>query len=139
MPVVCDTGPLLAAAATNDRHHALCVDLLASVRDEGIVVPVTVAVEVDYLLRARVHAGAARAFLADVDGGRYILEPVGAGVFADALRLDRRHADAGLGLVDATVVATARHLRASAVLTLDHTHFRLAGPELHLLPDESGL
>lgn len=91
-----------------------------------MVVPVTVTVEVDYLLRARVSAHAARAFMADVDAGRYILAPTDAAVFARACELDGRLADLGLGLVDASVVAVAEKLGASAIATLDAEHFSVA-------------
>lgn len=86
----------------------------------------TVTVEVDYLLRARVSTHAARAFMTDVDAGRYIVATVDAAVFARARELDRRHADLGLGLVDASVVAVAEDLAASTIATLDAEHFSVA-------------
>lgn len=46
---------------------------------------------------------------------------------ARARAIDARHADADLGLVDASVIAVAEALGAGVVLTLDHRHFRLAG------------
>lgn len=100
----------------------------------------TVAVEVDYLVRARVGLLPARAFLADLDEGRYVLQPVDADILARARLIDSRHPDADLGLVDSSVVAVAERLGARAVLTLDHAHLRLAGsPGWEYLPPESAL
>lgn len=108
-------------------------------RSTGLVVPVTVAVEVDYLLRGRVGEQAARGFLDDLNLGRFLLEPVGAATFARATAIDRQYADLGLGLVDGTVIAVAEDLGSQAILTLDHGHFRVAASELTLDPGEDDL
>ncbi|CAN5398500.1 MAG: type II toxin-antitoxin system VapC family toxin [Acidimicrobiia bacterium] len=133
-PVVADTGVLVAAAAVGDRDHARSVEAIDRYRSAGVVVPATVAVEVDYLLRSRVGTLAARAFLADLLTGRYIWEPVGVSTLARAIELDRRHADLDLGLVDVTVVAVAESLNAAAILTLDVAHFSVCAPHVPLEP-----
>lgn len=139
MIVVCDTGPLVAAVNRRDRHHAVSIEVLTD-GDPTLVVPVTVMVEVDYLLRARVGAEAARRFLSDVDAGRYVPAPVTAGVLHRAIQLDSQHADVGLGLVDATVIAVAESVDAGAVATLDHAHLRvLSGQVWELVPGEHAL
>ena len=69
MIVVCDTGPLVAAANRRDRHHHVSVRLLSSQTDT-FVVPVTVMVEVDYLLRTRIDDDTPRRFFIDADAGR---------------------------------------------------------------------
>jgi predicted nucleic acid-binding protein len=139
LTVVCDTGVLVGAASTRDRHHEACVAALDRWRSTGLVVPVTVAVEVDYLLRGRVGEQAARGFLDDLNLGRFLLEPVGAATFARATAIDRQYADLGLGLVDGTVIAVAEDLGSQAILTLDHGHFRVAASELTLDPGEDDL
>lgn len=101
--------------------------------------PVTVAVEVDYLLRDRASLDAARVFLSDLRRGYYVAEPVTESVLARAVEIDEQHADADLGLVDASVIATAEHLEANAILTLDHARFRLAAPGIPLEPGENEL
>jgi predicted nucleic acid-binding protein len=139
MIVVCDTGPLVAAISRRDRHHELCRTLLSD-QDDTHVVPVTVAVEVDYLVRSRIGDDVARRFLDDLDEGRYVLAPVSADVAHAAITLDRHHADLALGLVDATVVAVARAVRADAIATLDHAHLRVATEgRIPLVPDEAQL
>ena len=137
MIAVCDTGPLVAAVNRRDRHHALCREALEGFVG-AIVVPVTVAVEVDYLLRSRIGPDAARAFLADIDSGAFTLEPIGSDVFRRAVELDEQYADADLGLVDASVVAVSEARRASTVFTLDHADLRGALPaHVELAPAES--
>lgn len=125
----------MAAISKRDRHHDVCRHLIEEHAGDALIVPVTVAVEVDYLVRARVSHDAARAFLTDLDEGRYVTEPVGPALVARAREIDVQHADADLGLVDASVVATAEALGAEAVLTLDHGHFRLTGGSWTLLPE----
>lgn len=140
MILVCDTGPLVAAINRRDRHHELSLRVLTGEPRTTLVVPATVAVEVDYLVRSRMSDVTARAFLRDVDEGRYVLAPVGSDVFRRAVELDAQHADVGLGLVDASVVAVAEAYEAGAIATLDHAHLGLASPPgVSLVPDPSEL
>jgi predicted nucleic acid-binding protein len=130
----------VAAASRRDDHHALCRRLLEGHRESALVVPVTVAVEVDYLLRARLGAAAGRAFLHDLDAGRYLPEPVGPEIVSRARAIDLRYADADLGFVDATVVAVAEHVGAGLILTLDHHDLRPASQgRFELAPTEDTL
>ena len=50
--IVCDTGPLVAAALANDRDHAACVDLFNRLHaaQSELLVPATVVAVVGYLL-----------------------------------------------------------------------------------------
>lgn len=139
MIVVCDTGPLVAAVNRRDRHHAASIAVLTS-GNPTLLVPVTVMVEVDYLLRARLSDEAARRFLTDVDAGRYVPAPVTADLLRRAIELDSQHADVGLGLVDASVIAVAESTQAAAVATLDHAHLRVVrGQGWELVPGEDTL
>ncbi len=98
----------------------------------------TVSVEIDYLLRSRGGTDAARRFLADIDSGAFLLEPVGQDVFSRARELDLTYGDADLGIVDASVIAVSEHLGADAILTLDHAHFRLVQDlRASLIPPET--
>lgn len=46
--IVCDTGPLVAAALSNDDDHHACVELLTGLRlaERQVLVPATVVAEV---------------------------------------------------------------------------------------------
>jgi uncharacterized protein len=50
--IICDTGPLVAAALSNDADHLACVKLFTSLHSAGteLLVPATVVAEVGYLL-----------------------------------------------------------------------------------------
>ena len=50
--IVCDTGPIVAAALVDDAHHHKCVELFTGLHLAGrpILVPGTVVAEVGYLL-----------------------------------------------------------------------------------------
>lgn len=89
-------------------------------------------------MRSRIGSHAARRFLEDLDEGRYVLAPISADVYHQAVAVDRQHADLDLGLVDASVVAVAAAVDAQAIATLDHAHLRAAtGGRTRLVPDES--
>jgi len=62
LKVVADTGPLVAAANRRDRAHALASALVTEL-GRRLLVPESVIVEVDRLLRSRVGGGSARLFL----------------------------------------------------------------------------
>jgi predicted nucleic acid-binding protein len=50
--IVCDTGPLVAAALSNDSDHKPCVELFTALHAarRELLVPATVIAEVGYLL-----------------------------------------------------------------------------------------
>ena len=52
MTTIVDTGPLVAAADRADKHHTVCAELLRRLIEqrERLIVPVTVMVEVCWLL-----------------------------------------------------------------------------------------
>lgn len=137
MIVVCDTGPLVAAVNRRDRDHAVSVSVLSR-GGHTLLVPVTVMVEVDYLLRARISDQVARRFLGDVDAGRYVPAPITADVLHRAVEIDERHANVGLGLADASVVAVAESVTAEAIATVDPARLGVpAQGRWELVPDAS--
>lgn len=50
--IICDTGPLVAAALSNDADHLACVKLFTDVHSAGteLLVPATVVAEVGGLV-----------------------------------------------------------------------------------------
>jgi predicted nucleic acid-binding protein len=50
VPLILDTGPILALLDTADPDHDRCVSMVAEI-DEDLVVPAPVLVELDYWLR----------------------------------------------------------------------------------------
>lgn len=126
MAVVVDTAPILAAANVRDESHELAARLVTMLGRQ-LVVPEPVAVEADWLLRDRLGARVARAFLDTLVVGAHERVALGPSLFARAVEIDRRYADLDLGLVDASVMAIAE-ARSAAILTFDFRHFRAAPP-----------
>jgi predicted nucleic acid-binding protein len=137
---VADTGPLVSAVNARERAHPIAARLVSHFGRE-LVVPVPVAVEADYILRARVGERAARSFLAALSAGEHDVADLSPGLFRRAVEIDRRYADLGLGLTDASVMALAErhHL---PILTFDFADFRATAPDegaWHLVVDEQSL
>ena len=140
MTLIVDAAPLVALGDSRDLLHGAVGDVL---RAEGgdLVVPAAVSAEVDYLIRRRGSAAAARAFLRDVAAGRFRVEGLTADEHGTAARLDEQYADLDLGLADLSVVILAHRFRTRRLLTFDERDFRsvtpLAGGSFTLLPRDS--
>ena len=137
MTLIVDAAPLVALGDSRDRlHHAIGDVLRAESGD--LVVPAPVSAEVDYLIRRRGSAAAARAFLRDVAAGRFRVEGLTADEHGSAARLDEQYADLDLGLADLSVVVLAHRFRTRRLQTFDERDFRavkpLAGGSFTLLP-----
>jgi predicted nucleic acid-binding protein len=135
--IVLDTGPLVAALNTQDKHHEQSVNLLRT-RPGQLLVPAPVLTEVCWLLDSTRGPEAEAAFLDAVAHGE--LDLVALTVF-DVHRmaeLVRRYADLRLGAVDASVIAVAERLNITDVATLDRRHFTVVrpshAPAFNLLP-----
>jgi predicted nucleic acid-binding protein len=137
VPLVLDTGPLLAALDAADPEHRRCAKLLSET-PEDLVVPILVLAELDYWCHQRLGVAAWLTFLEDLLAGTYRLEPA---TIADLTRchdLQTRHSDQSLGVVDASVLALVERLGETKLATLDHRHFAVLRPghveSLTLLP-----
>ena len=103
-------------------RHRFAATLLARLGRQ-VIVPWPVLTEVDLLLRARGHPGAALTFATALRDGVHRLDAPSQDEFAVALRLGERYADSGADLPDLMVMAMAAGRRAS-ILTWDFRHFR---------------
>lgn len=145
--LICDTGPLVAAALTRDPDHRACVDLLTGALPEAVqqtkfgssdklfwlarrrlIVPAPVIAEVGYLLAAQAGAGAEAVFLRSLAFGDFEVEAPSEADFARAADLVERYADLPLATTDAMVVATAERLGCNEVATLDRRDFSVVRP-----------
>ena len=138
--IVCDTGPLVAAALANDDHHHACVELFTGLHlaRRPLLVPATVVAEVGYLLGREAGPKVESLFLDSLAAGDFTVVALAAADFARAAELVRRYGDLPLGTTDATVVAAAERLGVTEVATLDRRHFSVIRPRhvtaLTLLP-----
>ena len=137
--IVLDTSGLLAALDGSQRQHAAAAAALRSADGPRLLSPFVLA-EMDYLLSTRVSTAVARAFLGEVAGGAYQLEPFASDDVAAASAVLDRYVDLQLGLADASIVVLAERHGCSDLLTLDERHFRaVLGPRrrpFRLLPTD---
>ncbi len=136
MTLIVDAAPIIAAADPADRFCDAVRALLTS--EPRLIIPAPVSAEIDYLLRKRSGASAARAFLDDIAQG--LVEVVGLtpGEHSVARQIDQQYDSIGLGLADASVIVLASRFVTSRLLTFDERHFRavrsLSGQPFTLLP-----
>ena len=125
--LIVDAGPLYAAAATRDKNHARCAELLSQAT-RPLVVPQLVVTEVAYLLADRIGGHAESAFTRSLAQGELVSEPVLAHEWARIAELVDGYSDLGLGVVDASVIALAERLAATEIASLDHKHLGTVRP-----------
>lgn len=125
--LIVDAGPLYAAAARRDRHHAACVELLTSA-PRPLIVPVLAVTEAAYLIADRLGPSAELAFAVSIERGELIVGQVVAADWPRITSLVNEYADMHLGVVDASVVALAERLQISTVATLDRRLFAAVRP-----------
>lgn len=140
MTTIADTGAIYALYDADDEHHDEVADAIE--QEVGpIVLPMATLGELDYLLRELLGPDAELDFLDSVLEGAFVLEPM---TEADTKRcrdILRQYRDLDLGLVDASVMATAERLRTDRILTVDLRDFRVVqsrtGKPFVLLPADS--
>jgi predicted nucleic acid-binding protein len=135
--LICDTSGVLAALDRSDPDHRACA--LALVEHPGsLVLSPLVLAELDHLVRRRLGAAAARQLADDVANGAYDLIALRPADIAECVALDRRYADLGLGLTDASLAVLALRHQTRELLSLDERHLRaivpLQGGIFRLLP-----
>lgn len=128
--IVCDTGPLVAAALSNDRDHAACVDLFNKLHAERqeLLVPATVVAEVGYLLAREAGAGLESLFLRSLAAGDFTPVELTAGDYSRMAELVGTYSSLPLGTTDASVIAVAERLNVAEVAILDRRHFTVVRP-----------
>lgn len=139
--IVCDTGPLVAAAIKNDARHHECVDLFTALylAQRRILVPGTVAAEVGYLLARDGGPTVEAQFLTSMADATLWPIELTRDDYQRAAELVLRYQDLPLGTTDATVIAVCERLNLTEVARLDHRHLSLVRPRhikaLTLLPE----
>jgi len=126
-PIVIDTGVIFAVADRSDADHEACDDLLSAFAGE-LVVPTPVIVETSWLIEDRLGPAAEAKFLRSLTSGELRRQDLTDTDWERATSLVETYADLGLGLVDASIVAVAEHLEATAIATLNHRDFRVVRP-----------
>ncbi|OMC00500.1 twitching motility protein PilT [Mycobacterium sp. NS-7484] len=139
--IVCDTGPIFAAADRKDADHQACVDLFTNLRraNRRLLLPQTVLAEVGYMLETKLGTFAEVAFLKSVANRTFELISLTQADVTRVAELVARYDNLPLGTTDASVIALAERLGVDEIATLDHRHFRVVRPNraqvLTLLPE----
>jgi predicted nucleic acid-binding protein len=138
--IVVDTSVVVAFMNAADDNHATVAGWLEGLDDDLATTPLIVA-EVDHLVGARGGRAAQRALHRDLAAGAYLVE-WWLGAIASMVDVAERHADTGLGLADASLVALAERLGTVEIASLDERHFRAvrpltAGKAFRLLPADA--
>jgi uncharacterized protein len=131
--IVCDTGPLYAAADTDDAHHDECLTVFESVL-EPLVVPLSVVVEVSLLVEGRLGSSSEAQLLRSLASRPPDVRPIisierlGPSDLLRTAELVETYADLPLGTVDASVVAVAERLGSTTLFTIDRRDFTVVRP-----------
>jgi len=128
--IVCDTGPLVAAALSNDTDHDACVRLFNDMHAAGrdLLIPATVTAEVGYLLAREAGARVESLFLRSLAEGDFAAVDLTAADYARMAEPVDTYGDLPLGTADASVIAVAERLKLTDVATLDRRRFTVVRP-----------
>lgn len=138
--ILVDSGPLIAAAISDDRDHRRCVDMFAALHlnAEKLLVPQTVVAEVAYAVQKQGGTEQELMFLQAFADGDLALVDLATEDVTRVIELVDTYRDFPLGTTDASVIAIAERLNVTDVATLDHRHFPNVRPRhteyLTLLP-----
>jgi len=125
--LIVDTGPLVAAADRDDRHHVLYRDLLNT--DPGpFVTTAMVIAEAAYLLDRELGPDAELALYDSIVMGGLRVEVLTANDWQRVRALVDQYRDLPLGGTDASLVAIAERLKVARIATVDRTHFTVVRP-----------
>jgi uncharacterized protein len=126
--LIVDTGPLVAIADADDRHHRVCVDLVAG--DIGpLLTTALVVAEAGWLSRRQLSIKAEVALYRSIAAGQLHVEPLSEQDWDRVSELLERYSDLGLDAADASVVAVAERLGLTTVATLDVRDFPRRAPQ----------
>ena len=135
--ILADTSGLLCLFNVREPQHAAVRDIVAQDVEPLVLSPYVVA-ELDYLVSSRLGQAAELAVLAELASPAYTHACLDREDLRACTDVIASHADAGLGVTDASLLVLADRLAVDRVLTLDRRHFSTArtpnGRSLTLLP-----
>lgn len=135
MSVILDTGIVYAYYDRSDLWHARARALIRR-EARGLILPVPVIPEVDYLLGHRLGARSRRTFYQGIVEGHYFVADLPRQAYTRAAAIDEQFADLDLGFVDAAIVALSESMKVPRIATTNRRHFDplAARFSLELLP-----
>jgi predicted nucleic acid-binding protein len=137
MAIVADSGAIYGLYDRRDAFHAILRSAIEKNRDL-IVLPAPALGEIDYLMRVRLGNPALLRFLADIQEGAFVVEPVTLADLRRCAGIIERYSHLDLGLADAAIVAVAERYGTDRILTVNQRDFRVLrsarGKPFRLLP-----
>ena len=118
--ILIDTGPIVALFDRDDRHHALCIEILKEMR-EPLVTTWSILTEAFYLLNFSWEVQDSLWLF--IQRGGVEIHPTGKDLLIQCRELMKQYRDLPMDLADATIVALADVLGVSRIFTLDHKDF----------------
>jgi predicted nucleic acid-binding protein len=125
--IIVDTGPLVAAANSDDHDHNRCVAMFRTARRPWLV-PQPVIAEVCYLLERERGSHVEAAFLRSFGRREMTLAPLTIEDTDRMAELVETYDSLGLGGVDAAVIAIAERLNVATIATLNRRDFTVVRP-----------
>jgi predicted nucleic acid-binding protein len=120
--ILIDTGPIVAFFDKDDRHHALCVEILKEIR-EPLVTTWAVLTECFYLLNFSWEVQDTLWLF--IQRGGMEIYPLEKDFLNRCRELMKQYRDLPMDLADATLVALADILEVPKIFTLDHKEFTI--------------
>src|ERR671918_1184669 len=127
IPLLVDSGPLIAHLDADDLRHAGCRELLETYPGP-LIVPALCVTEVAYLVGSRGNVRAELRFLEALIAGSPVVEQLHPADLPRVAELVAIYRELPLGTVDASVVAAAERLGVTAIATLDRRDFSVVRP-----------
>lgn len=128
--IICDTGPLVAAAIRRDPDYYRCTELFTGLHlaSRELILPAPIVAEVGYLLARYGSARIEADFLRSIAEGTFVATELTSTDYARMAELVEQYASLPLGTSDAAVIALAERLDVDEVATLDLRHFTVVRP-----------
>lgn len=122
-----DSGFLYATTDKDDAHYFAAIQTLKDF-DGRLILPVTILVEVAYLIHARLGHSAMRRFVEKLSATSLQFETLTSADVSRIHELLTVYADLELDFVDASVIAIAERLDIQRIMTVDQRDFRVIRP-----------
>jgi predicted nucleic acid-binding protein len=133
-----DSGFLFGYIDKADSHHKAISLALKEIR-LPIYLPVPAITEISYFVSLRLGVDSLARFLEDLAETDLILENPTASDYMRSAEILRKYNDQNIDFVDACIVAMAKRLNITTILTVDRRHFSIFKPRhcdsFELLPD----
>jgi len=132
-----DTGPLVAVFDKKDESHAICLEIVKSIKTPFITT-MPIVTEAFYLLRYSWHTQ--NKLWEAIEEGLLRIYSIDANMLRRCRELMGKYHDLPMDFADASLVAAAEKENISKIFTLDHNDFKVyktkSGRSLRLLPSK---